>query len=69
MTRELGSNEYFRDVDRLNEEADPKERSIVYGQECGPYSNLFCVYMLDLESLSPSTFLRIQRVVIALVAN
>jgi hypothetical protein len=55
-TRELQPDEYFPDVERLNEET-PKERwRMSFGQLKGPFENVHALYLLEQANMNAFTY-------------
>jgi hypothetical protein len=55
-TRIIGPDEYFPDVDRLNEEAPREEWREAFGKMVGPWQNCIAVYLFDPKTMDAFTW-------------
>jgi hypothetical protein len=55
-THILGPDDYFPDIERMNDNAPPEEFREAFGKRVGPYEKAHVVYLLDPKTMQAFTY-------------
>jgi hypothetical protein len=56
-TRELGPDEFFPDIEKMNAEAPRSEWRTAFGEQQGPYEAAYVLYLFDPRTMEAFTFI------------